>query len=274
MNNISHYKTIQFLFLLILLIPIFFILSCKLFYSEENEIDNTEVNENVLLPLQKGNYWVYETSHYTEGVLDSHSTSTAIETIEDIIKYNYEGDDYNIAVSSIRLGNYPPNSSHWLQWNGTKGLYFFGGISHSDSLIEKQLQYKYPVKAGDSWETNIFEYDGSTGTFYVLDEKIKIECITTDTEYITNIDTFACIKYHFKMRLFDDIVLQSDFYFYFSPNIGKIVYEIYDEAKLVFRAELIDYGTFRSKNNRKYSHQTKIGNHNEKTNYFNLFYHR
>ena len=245
MNFLQKYHAKSLTILLFLLIIINY--SCSLFNSDE-EIDNTEVINNVLLPLQKGNYWLNETSHYTEGKLDSNSSSQTIETIEYIINYSYKGDDYNLAVSSIKHGIYPDNPQKWLYWNGREGLYFFGGISHTDSLIIKKLNYRYPVHVGEKWESNILEYSYSNGTFSERDEIIKIECIDTNYKYITRIDTFNCIKYHFKMRIYDDIALLSDFYYYFSPDVGRISYEIYDDGILKFRSELINYGTIRNNN--------------------------
>ena len=50
MNNIIRYKLLILPILIILLT--IFTHSCKLFNSEE-EVDNNEITENVLLPLQK-----------------------------------------------------------------------------------------------------------------------------------------------------------------------------------------------------------------------------
>jgi hypothetical protein len=194
------------------------ILSCYLFQSCEDRINDIPVSENVLIPLSVGNYWVYiQKVNGFPQLTDTIKIAITGNTIID-----YQSVDYSVWLwTKYRPGTNEPLDYSWLLWNGLDGLYNMGGISSTDTLIDKILFLKYPSYVGENWDVLTIGYHLTNNEFIITDT-INYSCLATNELFQTPVGNFYCYVYYWREPLGDDIVDTLLHYTYYAPNLGYI----------------------------------------------------
>ena len=186
-----------------------------------NGDDNDKLNEllppeNELIPLEVGNYWVYE-----QWYLDPSNKDTVREEIIGTRRIIAE-DNIADAYKSVRFryDSRPADDALIaLKANGPDGHYFLGGWTEIDSLYINNRRYAYPAEAGDSLESRQILFDtemqeykiGSTRTIELMETN---RTITTPAGVFENCYVYRHQDYN---RLFPYYQ-----YIYVKPGIGIV----------------------------------------------------
>jgi hypothetical protein len=194
-------------------------------YSCENPVDTFEYCSGCkLYPIASDNNWTYESKFYGGGEVIPGLTDTLKVSIEAEIEIEIDNRIYNGGIEKRILGQ---QLVKWIYTNQDDGLYMLGGIARHDTSIQKILYYKYPVKEGESWNRPLFLYLPEEQRFeFNSDSLIKISCIQTKKEVVTNIGNFNCLVYHHRERPSEDVLEYWDYYFHYTPGVGLVKLEI------------------------------------------------
>lgn len=204
---------------------------------------SSEMQEAVLMPLTTGNTWLYQTQLFisgdpVEGLTDSTGSRIIGQT-----QVSFEGQMIEVGIQEF----FDPASGQareakWLTWNGPDGLYSLGGISIRDTLVRKVLKLKFPVEVGESWQFPSLAYDLGERKF-VLDDTLTFTCVSTDTPFVTLVDTFQCYVYKYSQRPEEDVLEIWDYFFYYTPGVGLVGTEIRSQTfgGLKSRSRLYDF---------------------------------
>jgi len=208
---------------------IFIIASCK-----GNPIDPpTQNNYQPLIPLDAGNYWMYQ-----EYGLDSE-TGSVIDT--NIWKFGFiilklppqpstilDSLNYNISICAEDLS--PLDDSKFTLYGGRKSVYqnknglYYSGIIRNDTLVKtyNDLIFPYPVQKGDSTQGHVFYYSTTGNYANITDEATtQYKCISIDSVYNTPSGDFKCIVYN---MVIDDYkpLFRDEVNYFIEPSIGIV----------------------------------------------------
>jgi len=230
-----------------------------LVFSSCSPIDNTDEEdclkfvEGYIQPIAEGNFWVREQLAYSGSQIEPGLTDTGRIVIEKMVSISLNDTVY---LAGLQRLIYPGDISKEvanLYWNGSAGLYYLGMMAPNDTLFLKPgIRYKYPVDVGESWSVQSYSYDPYENKIYIADTLIYT-CVAQDEPFITPLDTFNTIVYHFYYKPVEDVLSYWHAFQYFSPGIGPVGTEIYSsfdttysyESKnlreLKFRLQMIDY---------------------------------
>jgi len=234
-------------FSLILNLILASILICKSLFGQSD----------VIVPLAVGNYWEFADSTIIEDTLIFIDTSMVGITGKQNIEYqsnNYEVFYWN----GFDMNTNPPEPQpmKWLIRNQSDGLWEYGMLNDTDTLLLQNLTLKFPANIGDSWPIMAYVI---TDTSISVGDTLTMECIDTDQEYITPAGTFNCYVYQYVSNnlsnLFERFTLPSFFFkrfqsriatnftvkLFFSPNVGLVGSESGNEL-VTTRSYLISYG--------------------------------
>jgi hypothetical protein len=232
-------KTCLFTLLLTLLL----LAGCGLFNTDPKKPTGE------LVPLAVGNYWDYHRWYLSPNIADtireeilSEHTFMVGGTEQKMYGYQkfYPQQSKRIPQGSSLLafleneygsspayykGNTSEPEYEWLRANGENGLLSFGGISPADTLILKNLQYRYPGRAGEQQEFPTLSYSFSELQFSVQDT-IAIETLGTNETFESEWATYkGCYVYRFQEVGKEDAVYIWDHYVYIKPGIGVVAVE-------------------------------------------------
>jgi hypothetical protein len=125
----------------------------------------------------------------------------------------------------------------WLCSSNDDGFYLWGGISQKDTfLLEKTLQYKYPIKLNEQWENKICSYVASDSSFEIKQSRIT-KCIATDESVTVPAGTFKAIVY----QDITNPLSNTKTLYYLVPEIGLVMINVTDDGKPSQKRVLIDY---------------------------------
>jgi len=201
--------------------------------NDENE-DCLKYVEGFLEPISEGNYWEREQLAYYAGQIDSSLTLTGRIVIERIISLLINNTVYLVGLQRVIYPGDIPNAVANLLWNGPNGLYYLGMIAPDDTLIlEPSIRYMYPVDVGENWPVQCYDYDPYEKKIY-LSDTLVYTCVAQNEPFITPIDTFNTIVYHYYYHPAEDILEFWHSFQYFSPGIGPVGTEVYSSFDTIY----------------------------------------
>lgn len=160
--------------------------------SKKNGQGPAYMGNSVIMPLKVGNYWEFIDSAFSDKKVVSVDTTRI--TITNSKNITYQGKSYHVFFWTWNVVGIQ-NMSMFVS-NESDGLYFFGGTNgKEDFILTKSLNYKYPVKAGETWDCFNIGYFPFDSTFAILDTS-QIECVSINTLFRTNAGEFTCFAYH------------------------------------------------------------------------------
>ncbi len=110
----------------------------------------------------------------------------------------------------------------WLRANSDKGLYSFGGIAPSDTMILKSLHYQYPGKAGDKQPLITLSYSFQEQIFSIQDTTL-IEITGINENFESEFASYdGCYVYRFSEMGRGDAIFWWDHFIYIKPGIGIV----------------------------------------------------
>lgn len=190
---------------------------CSLLGGEdEKKIKELIPPQQELIPLEVGNYWVYE-----QWYLDPSNKDTVREEIigtrriiaEDImvdafesVRFRYDSQPADDALIALKA-------------NGQDGHYFLGGWTDIDSLYINNRRYAYPAEAGDTLSSRQILFDTETKE-YKIGSTRTIELMETNRTITTPAGVFEnCYVYRHQdyNRLFPYYQ-----YIYVKPGTGIV----------------------------------------------------
>lgn len=194
------------------------------------------LNSSELTPLRVGNYWRYQAWFFIEPFTVKAEITRKVSV--NIAGVTYEASAYLIPYP---IDTEPP-PFEWLYWNGPDGLYCLGGISPTDTLFYKALQFKYPATVGESWPVIRINYDDYLGKFYFYDT-LAVSLVSKDEPIETPAGKFKCHVYSYRKRPADDVATEWDYYHYYIPGLGRVAYTEKDTYDQLIKGKvlLLDY---------------------------------
>jgi hypothetical protein len=222
-----------------------FFSSCDLFNTKQ------EKQPGELVPLAVGNYWDYHRWYLSPNIADTIREEIMSEhtfVVDGVEQKMYGYQQFYLqqpkrATSGSSLLAFLENEQRpaqnsfkyraadsapdyqWLRANGEGGLLSFGGISPSDTLLLRNIQYLYPTRAGEQQEFPTLSYSFSKLQFSVQDT-ITIETIGTNETFESEWATYkGCYVYRFQEVGKEDAVYIWDHYVYIKPGIGVVAVE-------------------------------------------------
>lgn len=198
--------------------------------------------KTVLVPLTVGNNWSYQVTGFVNGELIEGFTDTVVVRIVDKLTVNTNGSSYEVGIEDLfRPRTNSATDFKWLDWNGNDGFYRVGGVSSTDTLIQKFLNLKFPVNKGENWRVPLLVYNFGTNKFS-LDDTLTYTCISIDSTFETLAGTFQSYVYNYSIsKIEDDVVINDDIYEYYSPGIGLVGRETKDLEFGIIRFRQILY---------------------------------
>ncbi|UCE05538.1 MAG: hypothetical protein JSW07_18315 [bacterium] len=254
--NIIIRKQLTFIFRCILVFML--IVSCQ---SEKrkktplNPPSEIKPTENVICPLAVGNYWTYIDSSI--GFYDYQADTSKLEITG---KTTISFDNQVIEVffwNWINLKTKIPEDWKWLNRNEDDGLWTYGILSSTDTLLVKNLDIKYPIELSESWKS-VLIYDS-----FKVSDTLTITCIGIEEPFKTPLGIFYCYVYYYKMpyplqrswhkfglpqkqfRLIiekmDSRLIKDEFYLFLDPQVGYVGMVEIVNGVLVWKKVLLDY---------------------------------
>lgn len=180
---------------------------------------------NVIMPLNVGQYWEYVNPAYPQDTmrLEISGDSTIL----------YQNNSYQ-----VYFWHWQGTDVKWLMRNQTDGLWAFGYVEPGNSLIDPELLLKYPATPGDTWQNR----------WSLVGTPVTVTCLVTDSTIQTPAGTFSCYGYHAPWSsektgahpfspffasatgpesgpLAEGVrdTLPDGMYLYFAPNIGYVM---------------------------------------------------
>jgi len=197
----------------------FFMLICPLslisFTGCDSTIEPWVTPDDVLVPLEVGNWWEYQIS----GLNGSHLYR---EKVFETLVVPTPGGSTIASAIAVDNGQEPPHK--WLRANGPLGYYILGGVAPSDTLFSASVVYAYPAKVGDRWKAKQLSFSRTTLKFY-QSNILDITLVDNERVVVTPAGTFVCYVYRYVLDAGDDVVLDFVYYTYYSPTVGLIKQE-------------------------------------------------
>jgi len=211
--------------------------------------------KDVIVPLAAGNYWVYIDSIFS---MNGFYVDTSRLVITGSTKIYFENQILDVFFWNwIDPETGAPQCSKWLNRNELEGLWDYGVIGKTDTLLAKVLEIMYPITIGQSWKT-VMLYENFT-----ISDTIELTCIGTDLPFFTPKKVLNCYVYHYNVPLhlkkdFNKLssthsltfpFLKSDraqmdgheMFLYFVPNLGFAGYIETIHGFPVWKKALLDY---------------------------------
>ena len=153
---------------------------------------------NVIVPLTVGNYWEYIDSTFYNDTLFVVDTSKLGITGE--LNIEYQGNNYDVFYWNwFNTNTIPPQPepNKWLIRNEADGLWEYGMLINTDTLLLQNLNLKFPANIGDSWPIMAYFV---TDTSISVGDTLTMECLDTDKEYTTPSGNFQCYVYQYQLE--------------------------------------------------------------------------
>lgn len=169
----------------------------------------------VLLPIAKGNQWVYQKGYYRDNIFQP--VDTFIYRISDVISIKIDSAYYeNVGVfewfynDSSKVDN-----RKFLLANLSDGLYNLAIIINGDTITNVFLEFKYPAKDDEEYFVRYLEWDYIKNE-WTLTEPLKktVRFMTFDTP-IKNYQTYCYI-----IEIPNDVRTWD--YSYYVPGLGYV----------------------------------------------------
>lgn len=203
------------------------------FYSCGNNptmpVNNYEPASAGILPLKVGNFWTYKTYVLNkDGSIKREYPPQAATGV-----FDYSSNWKNQNVSGFIWGSYftdstitrlPPSDVldiSWLYINKNDGLHIIGSSIDSIFAVVDFLQYKYPIKADESWLRPHFGFDIDMQSYTVADTQ-SVTCIDTAAIFDTPVGQFKCHVYRYIVPQGDDVSEWLEYNEYYKPGFGKV----------------------------------------------------
>ncbi|TSA26845.1 MAG: hypothetical protein D4R68_06665 [Ignavibacteriales bacterium] len=178
---------------------------------------------DVICPLYVGISWTYiDSSFNTSGVFTSRDSSRL--GIMGKGSYSYQGQNIELFYWNwINLKTNKPSTYSWLKRNDNDGLNSYGGyFRNQPSNLVKSLGNKFPVNAGDTWNSPTWSFTPSDSAFHITDT-LKYTCLSTNEIFKTPAGNFSCYVYTYQRKTtVNNQTTISDTYLYFVKNKGYI----------------------------------------------------
>jgi len=204
-----------------------FLISCH--NSTEPPIDE---NNEPLIPLAVGNYWVYQqyTLNNDGSILYAEKLLSGFK-ISDTLSVTLNGEK-QITFQCSRCDS----SANWtssearLIYIGKDGIYY-SGITDNDTLklSFNDLMFKYPATKGEETLAHTFYYEIFGNPENIPDSIVTTyTCVSTDSLFSTPVGNFRCTVYKIKLML-DAVFYLGDVYYFFRPGVGLVgtIYMVY-----------------------------------------------
>ena len=203
----------------ITVVSMVFFSSCDLFTTKQ------EKPTGELVPLAVGNYWDYHRWYISPNIAD-----TIREEILSELTFMIDGVEtqvYGYQRYSI-LNTDPEIEYQWLRMNNEEGSHLVGGFSDADTLIQKNIVYKYPQAVGQLWDYLGISYNFERRDFSIKDT-ISIEVISLNDTFETEFGSYkGCYVYRYSEIGKGDGVYHWHHYVYIKPGIGIVGVETRD----------------------------------------------
>jgi hypothetical protein len=195
--------------------------------------EHWETPDDVLVPLEVGNWWDYEIRYTGEPV---YFRDTVFESVDVPVRGEL------ITTSAIATGNESDPPIKWLYANGPGGYYMMGGVAPTDTFRTAIVKFRYPAKVGQKWMMPQLSFSRSKLEFYISDF-FEVTLVDDDRVVVTPAGTFICYVYRYIVDAGDDVAQDFVYYTFYSPSIGFIKQEERSEKNenLIFEVVLIRY---------------------------------
>ncbi|MFA7227734.1 MAG: hypothetical protein WC061_01765 [Melioribacteraceae bacterium] len=182
-----------------------------------------EVSADVICPLYVGQSWRY---------IDSNFSSTGAFTGADssklgiIAKGTYSVQGQNVELyhwNWINPKTNKPQAYSWLERNNSDGLSLYGGyFRNSAQLFPKMLSIKFPVNAGDTWNSPRCVFNVNDSTFKIADT-VKYTSTSVSENFQTPAGVFNCYAYNYQRSYTSAGQTMTDnIYSYYAKNKGYL----------------------------------------------------
>lgn len=175
-------------------------------------------------PLHEGNTWLYIDSIYSYNGMKFNGSYKI--KITGRLTLNYKGRNIEVYTwkNYAMSGNYYRSGAEIFCRNDSDGMAYYGGRHYnidlqdydSNYVLDRCLEYKYPVKKGDMWNSAMLY---SNADSFFTDEVITRTCVSEDTLYKTGHGYMRCIVYRYSETYSNHVI---DTYQYISKGIGLI----------------------------------------------------
>lgn len=197
-------------------------------------------------PLHEGNTWLYIDSTYDYRKKALEFARSGKIKITDRLTLNYKGRNMEVYTWNYYFMYYyqfTPGESEFFCRNDSDGMAYYGGRQYkldigdfdSNYVHERYLQYKYPVKNGDTWNSVIY-YHGPD-SFYI-GKVITRTCVSEDTLFKTGRGYMHCVVYRYS-ETYSGYVL--DTYEYLAKGIGLVGVIEKADNKISYKRSLQQY---------------------------------
>jgi len=207
----------KFIFVSIILVVMG--LSCDLFNNEQ------DIVQGELIPLAVGNYWDYHRWYLSPNIADTIREEILSEyffEIDGVETQVYGYQRYNASITD------PEIDYQWFRMNDEEGSHLVGGFSDADTLIQKNIVYKYPQAVGQLWDYLGISYNFERRDFSIKDT-ISIEVISLNDTFATEFGSYkGCYVYRYSEIGKGDGVYHWHHYVYIKPGIGIVGVETRD----------------------------------------------
>jgi hypothetical protein len=210
-------------------ILVLLLIGCK--DHSDNPVISKPVEYDTLVPLNIGNYWLYQGYYLNDdGSVNFPQSAKFGFIIDDTISQTISGERtvcYKLFNCGEELTPYydKPGSFEGskLIYHNKNGL-FYSGIEKYDTLkiAFNDLIFPYPTKTGNSVSAHVFYYS-TLGNYSNIQDDIITDyiCISTDSLFTTPIGDFRCIVY--KMTYSDlEPLYRAEVYYFIKPGVGIV----------------------------------------------------
>ena len=185
----------------------------------------------VLVPLEVGNYWLY--NHYWgDGSVMVDSVRKEVLGAEDVVIDGQSIRVYRYGIVPLEIDN------RIFAANLDDGLYKMGSVETGDVSWVKELAFPFPGQLGDV---------GSMDAYMLYEPEavtVIVELIDLEEELITPAGRFNTIVYRYRFPPTDyELYKGGDVYVYFTPDLGIVAIIVKDRITNAFLHYwlLIDY---------------------------------
>lgn len=208
----------------ILSLVLLFLLACKDDGVVDPPIDPPIAPpQDHIYPMGKGYYWFYQNQ-----LLDYNGN---FESVLDTVGFKIV-DEVTLEIngSPIKVYNqhfynhktYAVSDIAWQYYFTDNAVIKYSGIAPNDTMINPQVNLKFPVKTEDIWNRRDIIYNlhnqWELGKF-----NHELKCIATDSLFKTHIGEFNC--YVFRQKAFpqmDDVASLFEYDFFYAKKVGLV----------------------------------------------------
>ena len=209
---------IRRLFIYIFIIIIFSSIKCN------NSAPTTPKQDEISFwPLTVGNKWCFQSYCIKDN--NKYNVDSTVFTI--INERNISFQNQSVLVNEIQLSR--NNDINYIKQEDD-GIYFYGIVTPSDTLIFKNLFLKYPCSKGERWKYKIYGITLENKIY--LSDSIDVQCINTNVNINTFYGGYTCYEYFFQtINERDNFTEIFDFHWYISPSIGPVCIRVQPKHK-------------------------------------------